>query len=62
MIFGFTVYTASDLIGSPATMYNLLMEKAFASPVSGNAQGSYLTMRSKSGIIVSAAASYSMSS
>ena len=35
-------------------MYRLLQEQALANPVPGNAHGSYLTMRSKNGIIFGA--------
>ncbi len=45
--FGFVVYAASEKIGSPRAMYDLLVE---ATPVVGNADGSYLTMRSISGL------------
>ncbi|KAH8900142.1 putative sodium/proline symporter [Thozetella sp. PMI_491] len=43
------VYTRSAIIGSPERMYELLMEAAALHPVEGNAEGSYLTMRSESG-------------
>ncbi len=35
-------------------MYRLLQEQALTNPVPGNAHGSYLTMRSKNGIIFGA--------
>lgn len=41
----------SDKIGSPGAMYDLLVEKALTHPVKDNAHGSYVTMRSKSGLI-----------
>lgn len=47
----FVVYTTSPLIGSPGEMYNMLQEATVRAPVAGNAGGSYLTMRSKSGLI-----------
>lgn len=47
----FTVYATSPLIGSPAKMYDMLVEAAERNPVKDNADGSYLTMRSKSGLI-----------
>ncbi|CEH14882.1 Urea transporter [Ceraceosorus bombacis] len=49
-VFAFTVYTPalSDLIGSPSRMVELLAQ---AAPVEGNAAGSYLTVRSRSGFI-----------
>ncbi|KAI9835472.1 MAG: hypothetical protein M1819_002390 [Sarea resinae] len=50
-IFAFTAYATSNVLGSPARVYDLLVEAGKAHPVSGNAQGSYLTMRSKEGAI-----------
>ncbi|KAJ6494051.1 urea transporter [Mycena vitilis] len=50
-VFVFTVYATSPKIGSPARMYDLLTAAAEASPVPGNAHGSYVTMRSKNGLI-----------
>ncbi|MCO5613569.1 hypothetical protein L7F22_067846 [Adiantum nelumboides] len=46
LAFAFTVYAASEKIGSPEAMFDLLLSSA---PVEGNAGGSYLTMRSLSG-------------
>ncbi|KAF8733477.1 hypothetical protein AX14_003791 [Amanita brunnescens Koide BX004] len=54
LVFVFTVYATSPKIGSPFAMYRLLQERAAANPVPGNAHGSYLTMRSKNGIIFGA--------
>ncbi|CAE7133391.1 unnamed protein product, partial [Rhizoctonia solani] len=51
LTFIFTAYATSPKIGSPARMHELLVEAAMSKPVSGNAQGSYLTMRSKNGLI-----------
>ncbi|KAL8280892.1 hypothetical protein RQP46_006571 [Phenoliferia psychrophenolica] len=51
LTFMFTIYTASEKIGSPARMYELLVLAAERAPVAGNAGGSYLTMRSKGGLI-----------
>ena len=51
LVFMFTVYATSDLIGSPTAMWNLLQAQSAISPVDGNAQGSYVTMRSKGGLI-----------
>ena len=45
------IYAGSSLIGSPSAMYELLQAAAVRAPVDGNAGGSYLTMRSKSGLI-----------
>lgn len=49
--FAITAYATSPLIGSPARMWELLTTASLNNPVSGNAGGSYLTMRSKSGLI-----------
>jgi urea-proton symporter len=47
----FTVYATSDKIGSIEKMHDLLVKAALETPVDGNAGGSYLTMRSKNGLI-----------
>jgi len=49
--FVFTVYATSPKIGSPAKMHELLVKAAKVAPVPGNAHGSYMTMRSKNGLI-----------
>ncbi len=49
--FALTAYAVSPLIGSPSRMWELLQQATDEHPVAGNAQGSYLTMRSKSGLI-----------
>lgn len=51
LVFAFTAYATNNIIGSPAKMYDLLVEAAKKHPVDGNAEGSYLTMRSKEGAI-----------
>ncbi|KAF9476731.1 urea transporter [Pholiota conissans] len=51
LTFIFTVYAISDKIGSPTKMHDLLAKVSAEDPVPGNAQGSYLTMRSKNGLI-----------
>lgn len=51
LTFVFTVYATSDKIGSFKKMHELLAAAAERAPVPGNAQGSYLTMRSKDGLI-----------
>ncbi|KAI4198994.1 MAG: hypothetical protein LQ350_004910 [Teloschistes chrysophthalmus] len=51
MIFAFTAYTTNVNLGSPGKVYDLLVEAAKRHPVEGNADGSYLTMRSKEGAI-----------
>ena len=50
-IFAFTAYSTNEVLGSPGKVYDLLVEAAKAHPVSGNAEGSYLTMRSKEGAV-----------
>jgi Na+/proline symporter len=49
--FVFTVYSTSEKIGSPTKMYELLQAASAVAPVDGNAHGSYLTMRSKNGLV-----------
>ena len=44
-IFAFTAFTTSSVAGSPARVYDLLVEAASRHPVDGNTDGSYLTMR-----------------
>lgn len=44
----FVVYTTSDIIGSTDRMWDLLQEAGRLHPVPGNAEGTYLTMRSES--------------
>ncbi|ERS96885.1 urea active transporter [Sporothrix schenckii 1099-18] len=51
IIFALTTYASSDLLGSPAAVYDLLVQAANDHPIDGNAHGSYLTMRSKQGAI-----------
>jgi Na+/proline symporter len=51
LTFAFTVYATSPTLGSPRRVWELLGEASIKNPVDGNAQGSYLTMRSKSGLI-----------
>lgn len=50
-VFVYTVYATSDKIGSFSAMHELLTKASEAAPVDGNAHGSYLTMRSKNGLI-----------
>ncbi|KAI9567815.1 urea transporter [Boletus coccyginus] len=51
LTFIFTVYATSGYIGSISKMHYLLSEATQVMPVSGNAQGSYLTLRSLNGLI-----------
>ena len=48
-VFAFTAYATNVNLGSPGKVYDLLVQAAKAHPVSGNAGGSYLTMRSQEG-------------
>ena len=50
-VFAFTAYATNEVLGSPKKVYELLVKAAEAHPVAGNADGSYLTMRSKEGAI-----------
>jgi Na+/proline symporter len=45
----FVVYSTSKVVGSPEKMWELLREASNLHPVAGNAEGSYLTMRSQEG-------------
>jgi Na+/proline symporter len=45
------VYATSEKIGSPKKMHELLSAASKVAPIAGNAHGSYLTMRSKNGLI-----------
>ncbi|KAL3420531.1 sodium symporter family protein [Phlyctema vagabunda] len=49
MTSAFVVYTTSSVIGSSDKMWELLTEATELHPVAGNAEGSYLTMRSEQG-------------
>ncbi|KLO15220.1 urea transporter [Schizopora paradoxa] len=51
LTFIFTVYATSPKIGSISRMHDLLAAASEANPVPGNAHGSYLTIRSKNGLI-----------
>lgn len=51
IVFSVTVYATSDKLGSPRAVYDSLVEAANRHPVHGNAEGSYLTMRSYEGAI-----------
>ncbi|KAF1347630.1 Sodium:solute symporter family-domain-containing protein [Delphinella strobiligena] len=50
-IFAFTTYATNTNLGSPARVYDALKAASERHPVSGNADGSYLTMRSQEGAI-----------
>ena len=51
IIFALTAYSTNENLGSPSKVYDLLVEAAKRHPVAGNAEGSYLTMRSKEGAV-----------
>ncbi len=51
ILIDFLAYTTNANLGSPAKVYDLLTQAAKVHPVSGNADGSYLTMRSQEGAI-----------
>ena len=51
LIFSFTTYATSEVLGSPSKVFDLLVKAAADHPVDGNSGGSYLTMRSKEGAI-----------
>ena len=51
LYFAFSTYVTSPLLGSPSKVYDLLINASRMHPVEGNAQGSYLTMRSQEGAI-----------
>lgn len=52
--FLFHTYGTSALIGSPGKLYDLLKDAAILVPVEGNHDGSYLTMKSNSGLLFAA--------
>ena len=51
LIFAFTTYATSSTLGSPSAVFDALAAASARHPVDGNAQGSYLTMNSREGII-----------
>ena len=51
LYFTFITYWTSPILGSPAKVYDLLVNATRYHPVEGNADGSYLTMRSREGAI-----------
>lgn len=50
-VFGFSVYSTNDIIGSPSKFYDLLQEASKAMPIAGNHKGSYLTFKSNGGLV-----------
>ncbi|ONH65133.1 Urea active transporter [Cyberlindnera fabianii] len=49
LMFAFEVYAVNPLLGSPGAVWDKLTELAETKPISGNAQGSYLTFKSHNG-------------
>ncbi|KAK6887570.1 Urea active transporter [Candida tropicalis] len=49
MIFGFVTWATSSKLGSPGAVWDLVTAYAETNPREGNSQGSYLTLRSRSG-------------
>jgi Na+/proline symporter len=58
--FPFSSGTAPEL-GSPGKLWELLQEAAVSNPVTGNAQGSYTTMKSNGGILFAAVSAQGLS-
>ncbi|KAF8130263.1 Na+/solute symporter [Boletus edulis] len=54
-IFIFRAYGTSPAIGSVSELYDLLQQAAIDTPVVGNQDGSYLTMKSNQGLVFGAA-------
>ncbi|KIW34677.1 uncharacterized protein PV07_01441 [Cladophialophora immunda] len=50
-VFAFSAYATNEVAGSPGKVWELLVDAAKRHPVSGNKDGSYLTMRSQEGAI-----------
>ncbi|KAH0833962.1 Na+/solute symporter [Lanmaoa asiatica] len=55
-IFIFRAYGTSPAVGSVSELYDLLQQAAIDTPVVGNQDGSYLTMKSNQGLVFGAAA------
>lgn len=50
-VFGFTIYSTNDIVGSPSRMYDLLLQASIDMPIEGNYEGSYLTFKSNGGLV-----------
>ncbi|KAI5953558.1 DUR3 [Candida jiufengensis] len=48
LIFAFSVWATNSKLGSPGAVYDIIKELGKTHPVEGNAEGSYLTMNSRS--------------
>ena len=51
LVFAFSTYATNVDLGSPKKVYDLIVQASISHPVKGNAEGSYLTMRSREGAI-----------
>lgn len=51
LYFMFSAYATNPLIGSPGEMYDLLQKAAIKRPISGNQDGSYMTLKSNYALI-----------
>jgi len=51
LVFGFSMAATSEMVGSPAKLYDLLQEASKTMPIDRNTDGSYLTFRSVGGLI-----------
>ncbi|UJR18934.1 hypothetical protein I4U23_022063 [Adineta vaga] len=51
LFFSLTTYQTSSLLGSFSKIYNLLINASLIHPIDGNFQGSYLTIKSRDGLI-----------
>ncbi|CDK24104.1 unnamed protein product [Kuraishia capsulata CBS 1993] len=49
LTFAFTAFASSDTLGSPGKVWELVTARALVTPIEGNAEGSYLTMKTRSG-------------
>ena len=50
-IFAFSAYATNEVAGSPGKVWELLVDASRRHPVEGNAEGSYLTMKSREGAV-----------
>ncbi|KAL5120136.1 hypothetical protein ACEQ8H_001961 [Pleosporales sp. CAS-2024a] len=51
LYFMFNAYAISPLIGSPGDMFDLLKKAGSQRPIAGNKDGSYMTLKSNSGLV-----------
>lgn len=51
LYFALSAFATSSKLGSPSAVYDLLIQAAKVTPVDGNQNGSYLTLKSNSGLI-----------